>query len=90
MLTGFMNLGYGLCLTLGSKCLCHTLVVIIISKKILLFDTQAFDLNEAKSRIQAYVESRMSFIAPNLSAIIGSSTAAKIMGKISLMYSGQK
>ncbi|XP_022105100.1 U4/U6 small nuclear ribonucleoprotein Prp31-like isoform X1 [Acanthaster planci] len=40
----------------------------------------AFDLNEAKSRIQAYVESRMSFIAPNLSVIVGSSTAAKIMG----------
>ncbi|XP_038064424.1 U4/U6 small nuclear ribonucleoprotein Prp31-like [Patiria miniata] len=40
----------------------------------------AFDLNEAKSQIQAYVESRMSFIAPNLSIIVGSSTAAKIMG----------
>ena len=39
-------------------------------------------LNEAKSRIQAYVESRMSFIAPNLSIIVGSSTAAKIMGEI--------
>ena len=46
---------------------------------------QAFDLNEAKSSIQAYVESRMSFIAPNLSIIVGSSTAAKIMGKSSLL-----
>ena len=27
-----------------------------------------------------YVESRMSFIAPNISIIVGSSTAAKLMG----------
>lgn len=38
------------------------------------------DLNNIKLRIYEYVESRMSFIAPNLSAIIGASTAAKIMG----------
>lgn len=38
------------------------------------------NLNGIKLRIYEYVESRMSFIAPNLSAIIGASTAAKIMG----------
>ncbi|KAK9503782.1 hypothetical protein O3M35_010268 [Rhynocoris fuscipes] len=42
--------------------------------------TMGIDLNTTKLRIYEYVESRMSFIAPNLSAIIGASTAAKIMG----------
>lgn len=41
----------------------------------------ALELNQAKHRIYEYVESRMSFIAPNLSIIIGASTAAKIMGE---------
>ncbi|XP_015417141.1 PREDICTED: U4/U6 small nuclear ribonucleoprotein Prp31 [Myotis davidii] len=40
----------------------------------------ALELNASKHRIYEYVESRMSFIAPNLSIIIGASTAAKIMG----------
>ncbi|ORY03530.1 Nop domain-containing protein [Basidiobolus meristosporus CBS 931.73] len=40
----------------------------------------ALQLDEAKKTILEYVESRMSFIAPNLSAIIGSATAAKLMG----------
>ncbi|XP_076058438.1 pre-mRNA processing factor 31 [Oratosquilla oratoria] len=40
----------------------------------------AQDLNTFKMRIFEYVESRMSFIAPNLSAIVGASTAAKLMG----------
>ncbi|NXJ73036.1 PRP31 protein, partial [Rostratula benghalensis] len=40
----------------------------------------ALALNQAKHRIYEYVESRMSFIAPNLSLILGASTAAKIMG----------
>ncbi|XP_002742415.1 U4/U6 small nuclear ribonucleoprotein Prp31-like [Saccoglossus kowalevskii] len=40
----------------------------------------AMDLNEAKLKVLAYVESRMSFIAPNLSIIVGASTAAKLMG----------
>eukprot|EP00112_Aurelia_sp_Birch-Aquarium-sp1_P018748 Seg4521.3 transcript_id=Seg4521.3/GoldUCD/mRNA.D3Y31 product="U4/U6 small nuclear ribonucleoprotein Prp31" protein_id=Seg4521.3/GoldUCD/D3Y31 len=40
----------------------------------------ATDLTDAKIKIFQYVESRMSFIAPNLSIIIGASTAAKIMG----------
>ncbi len=40
----------------------------------------AADLTEAKINILNYVESRMSFIAPNISIIIGASTAAKILG----------
>ncbi|KAJ1916459.1 U4/U6-U5 snRNP complex subunit prp31 [Mycoemilia scoparia] len=36
-------------------------------------------LIQAKAKIVAYVESRMAFIAPNLSAVIGSSTAAKLI-----------
>lgn len=42
----------------------------------------ALELNASKHRIYEYVESRMSFIAPNLSIIIGASTAAKIMGEV--------
>lgn len=40
----------------------------------------AIDLNTFKSTIYEYVESRMTFIAPNLSMIIGASTAAKMLG----------
>lgn len=40
----------------------------------------AIELSNLKQRIFEYVESRMSFIAPNLSAIISASTAAKLMG----------
>lgn len=40
----------------------------------------AQDLNAFKIRVLEYVESRMSFIAPNLSCIVGTSTAAKLMG----------
>lgn len=40
----------------------------------------ALDLDKYKLRIYEYVESRMSFIAPNLSIIVGASTAAKLMG----------
>lgn len=40
----------------------------------------ALELNEIKSKIYQYVESRMAFIAPNLSAIVGAGTAAKLMG----------
>lgn len=40
----------------------------------------AIELNDFKLRIYEYVESRMTFIAPNLSVIVGASTAAKIMG----------
>lgn len=40
----------------------------------------AIDLNNYKATIFDYVESRMTFIAPNLSMIVGASTAAKILG----------
>uniref|UniRef100_A0A1B6BWS1 U4/U6 small nuclear ribonucleoprotein Prp31 n=1 Tax=Clastoptera arizonana TaxID=38151 RepID=A0A1B6BWS1_9HEMI len=40
----------------------------------------ASEINSFKQQIYEYVESRMTYIAPNLSAIIGASTAAKIMG----------
>lgn len=40
----------------------------------------ATDLNNIKSNIYEYVESRMAFIAPNITAIVGASTAAKILG----------
>ncbi|ORZ06591.1 Nop domain-containing protein [Lobosporangium transversale] len=41
----------------------------------------ALDLEKAKQTIIEYVESRLTFIAPNLSAIIGTATAAKLMGQ---------
>lgn len=37
-------------------------------------------LDQIKTKIFDYVESRMTFIAPNLSIIVGASTAAKLMG----------
>ncbi|EDV27298.1 uncharacterized protein TRIADDRAFT_20768 [Trichoplax adhaerens] len=40
----------------------------------------AIELMDIKIKIFQYVESRMSFIAPNLSVIAGASVAAKIMG----------
>lgn len=40
----------------------------------------AIELNNFKSKIYEYVESRMTFIAPNLSMIVGASTAAKLLG----------
>ncbi|XP_014661594.1 PREDICTED: U4/U6 small nuclear ribonucleoprotein Prp31-like [Priapulus caudatus] len=40
----------------------------------------AVRLNECKLQILEYVESRMSFIAPNVSIIVGAATAAKLMG----------
>jgi U4/U6 small nuclear ribonucleoprotein PRP31 len=39
----------------------------------------ALALDAAKQRILAYVESRMSSVAPNLSALVGTSVAAKLM-----------
>ncbi|KAI7821577.1 Nop domain-containing protein [Gamsiella multidivaricata] len=41
----------------------------------------ALELEKAKQTITEYVESRLTFIAPNLSAIIGTATAAKMMGQ---------
>lgn len=40
----------------------------------------AVELNDIKIKIFDYVESKMTFIAPNLSAIVGASTAAKLVG----------
>jgi len=40
----------------------------------------AVEIAEIKSTIFEYVESRMAFIAPNLSAIVGANVAAKILG----------
>ncbi|KAH6600590.1 hypothetical protein BASA50_002154 [Batrachochytrium salamandrivorans] len=40
----------------------------------------ALELDTAKRQILEYVESRMSFIAPNLTAILGSGVATKLMG----------
>lgn len=40
----------------------------------------AIELNNFKLKIYEYVESRMTFIAPNISVIVGSSIAAKLMG----------
>ncbi|XP_053207452.1 U4/U6 small nuclear ribonucleoprotein Prp31-like [Panonychus citri] len=40
----------------------------------------AIELNAKKLKIFEFVESRMSFIAPNVSAIVGANIAAKLMG----------
>ncbi|KAJ3694796.1 hypothetical protein LUZ60_000173 [Juncus effusus] len=37
-------------------------------------------LDEAKKKVLEFVESRMGYIAPNLSAVVGSSVASKLMG----------
>ena len=42
-------------------------------------------LNETKLKILQYVEGRMSLISPNLSAIVGSTVAAKLMGVFTYM-----
>lgn len=39
-----------------------------------------FELESVRSRILEYVESRMAFIAPNLSAVVGTRTATKLLG----------
>lgn len=40
----------------------------------------AQQLNDMKTEVFEFVESRMSLIAPNLSVLVGASVAAKIMG----------
>ncbi|XP_033751531.1 U4/U6 small nuclear ribonucleoprotein Prp31-like [Pecten maximus] len=40
----------------------------------------AIDLTEYKAKIFSYVESRMTFIAPNVTIIVGASISAKLMG----------
>jgi len=61
----------------------HTTGVVLSDKEIntvLQACDEALALDEMKKSILAYVESRMSFIAPNLSAIVGSSIAAQLLG----------
>ncbi|XP_010538428.1 PREDICTED: U4/U6 small nuclear ribonucleoprotein Prp31-like [Tarenaya hassleriana] len=41
---------------------------------------RALDLDSARKKVLDFVESRMGYIAPNLSAIVGSAVAAKLMG----------
>ncbi|XP_071691001.1 U4/U6 small nuclear ribonucleoprotein Prp31 homolog [Rutidosis leptorrhynchoides] len=41
---------------------------------------RALMLDESKKKVLEFVESRMGYIAPNLSAIVGSAVAAKLMG----------
>jgi len=41
---------------------------------------RALDLDSARNKVLDFVESRMVYIAPNLSAIFGSAIAAKLMG----------
>jgi len=49
-------------------------------KKVMVACDMAFKLEADEKKIFEYVESRMTFIAPNISIIVGSSTAAKLMG----------
>ena len=42
----------------------------------------AMELGEKKAQIFEYVESRMAYIAPNVSAILGAGIAAKLMGAV--------
>lgn len=49
---------------------------------------QAIELLDRRLQILTYVESRMSYIAPNLSIIVGASTAAKLMGMIRTLFYG--
>ena len=51
----------------------------ILSKTIDACD-RALALDAAKKKVLDFVESRMGYIAPNLSAIVGSAVAAKLMG----------
>ena len=44
----------------------------------------AIELEHMKQTILTYVQSRMTFIAPNLTIIVGASTAAKLMGVCSV------
>ncbi|CAI9092884.1 OLC1v1028241C1 [Oldenlandia corymbosa var. corymbosa] len=41
---------------------------------------RALALDEAKKKVLDFVESRMGYIAPNLSAVVGTAVAAKLMG----------
>ncbi|XP_057437449.1 U4/U6 small nuclear ribonucleoprotein Prp31 homolog [Lotus japonicus] len=51
----------------------------VLSKTIEACD-RALALDSAKKKVLDFVESRMGYIAPNLSSIVGSAVAAKLMG----------
>ncbi|CAJ2669725.1 U4/U6 small nuclear ribonucleoprotein Prp31 homolog [Trifolium pratense] len=51
----------------------------VLSKTIEACD-RALDLDSAKKKVLDFVESRMGYIAPNVSTIVGSAVAAKLMG----------
>lgn len=61
-------------------CICSTELTATEKAQIDEACEMAIDLNNFKSHIYEYVESRMTFIAPNLSMIVGASTAAKLLG----------
>ncbi|KAL8161583.1 hypothetical protein V2J09_013072 [Rumex salicifolius] len=48
---------------------------------------RALTLDSAKKKVLDFVESRMVYIAPNLSAIVGSAVAAKLMGTAGGLFS---
>lgn len=48
---------------------------------------RALTLDAAKKKVLDFVESRMVYIAPNLSAIVGSAVAAKLMGTAGGLFS---
>lgn len=49
-------------------------------EKVLEATDMLMALEDAKRQIYNYVESRMSFLAPNMTILVGASTAAKLMG----------
>jgi len=49
-------------------------------ERILEACVMGLEVNDKKLKILEYVESRMSFIAPNLSVVVGPTVAAKLMG----------
>ncbi|KAJ3338339.1 U4/U6 small nuclear ribonucleoprotein Prp31 [Gonapodya sp. JEL0774] len=53
--------------------------VCYVKSRLQLLESEVFVLSTI-DQIYEYVESRMSFLAPNLTAVVGSSTAAKLVG----------
>ncbi|CAA0387687.1 unnamed protein product [Arabidopsis thaliana] len=51
-----------------------------VLQKVLEACDRALDLDSARKKVLEFVESKMGSIAPNLSAIVGSAVAAKLMG----------
>jgi U4/U6 small nuclear ribonucleoprotein PRP31 len=51
-----------------------------VFKKLMIGVDLGLEIDRARSDTLSYVESRMEFIAPNLSEIVGSNVAAKLMG----------